>query len=108
MITKKEAAEKHAEEIKILLTPTKYINEEKYNSFLDGINFTEHFIDVNKELPSCENGYIDDYVIICVKNKNKEDGIILYDICNFDGESWSKRYHTWEKIIGWKPIIYKK
>ena len=62
------------------------------------------YVSINKELPSCENGYIDELVIVCVKNKNKEDGIYLYDIAAFDGEKWSKRNCTWEDILFWRPI----
>lgn len=62
------------------------------------------YISVKDSLPSCENSHIDKFVIVCVKNKNKEDGIFLYDISSFDGERWSKRTHTWEEILYWMPI----
>ncbi len=35
---------------------------------------------------------------------NREDGIYLYDVCAFNGESWCERMHTWETIVEWKPI----
>lgn len=58
---------------------------------------------VSEELPSHDDGL----VVVKVRNKNKEDGIFLYDICYIDEEThtWSERYHTWEDIIEWKPII---
>jgi hypothetical protein len=62
------------------------------------------WISVKKSLPSVKNGYVDTLVLIRVKNKNKEDGIYLKDVCAFDGEEWSKRYHTWEDITDWMPI----
>ena len=43
----------------------------------------------------------DETVWICVRNKNKSDGIWLYDVCWHDGESWGKREHTWETIVYW-------
>lgn len=67
--------------------------------------FNSEWISVDKSLPSFDNGFIDETVLIAVKNKNKEDGIYLYDVCSFDGESWSKaRVFTWEDILFWKPI----
>jgi hypothetical protein len=52
--------------------------------------------------------FIDELVLVCVRNKNKEGGIILWDVCAFDGETWSKRHNTWEDIIGWRPISRSK
>lgn len=43
----------------------------------------------------------DTEVWICVKNKNKQDGIWLHDICWHDGDKWGKREHTWEDIVLW-------
>ncbi len=77
-------------------------------SFKRGILFSEKPILVNQELPSSKNGYVDNLVLVCVKNKNKDDGILLWDVCAFDGESWSARSNTWEEIIGWRPIIREK
>lgn len=72
-----------------------------------GVEFAQRWIPVEKTLPSVKNGFIDEDVLVCVKNKNKEDGILLFDISSFDGETWSKRHHTWEKIIGWRAIELK-
>ena len=77
------------------------------DAFKAGIEFAQRWIPVEKTLPSVKNGFIDEDVLVCVKNKNKEDGILLFDISSFDGETWSKRHHTWEKIIGWRAIELK-
>ena len=74
---------------------------------LEGVKFKiikDKFVQISEFLPSTKNQYIDELVLVCVKNKNKEGGILLWDVAAFDGESWSKRYNTWEDIIGWKPI----
>ncbi len=54
------------------------------------------WINVDERLPPP-----DEEVWVCVRNKNKEDGIWLYDICWFDGEKWGTRHHTWERIVYW-------
>jgi hypothetical protein len=75
--------------------------------FFSGIQFSEDYIPVKDNLPSCNNGYVDEMVLVFVKNKNKEDGILLWDLSSFDGESWSKRNNTWEDIIAWRPVFIK-
>lgn len=60
------------------------------------------WISVKDRLPSAQ--HVDELVLVCVKNKNKEDGIYLQDISSFDGENWSKRFHTWEDITHWMPL----
>lgn len=40
-------------------------------------------------------------VLVLVRNKNKEDGIPLFDIATHDGEAWRPRHNTWEDIIMW-------
>lgn len=62
------------------------------------------WISVDTQLPSRDNGYVDELVLIRCKNKNKPDGIYLYDVCAFDGESWCERLHSYEDILDWKPI----
>lgn len=74
------------------------------NSILSKWQESERWRDVKEELPSSKNGFVDELVIVRCRNKNKEDGIWVYDICSFDSESWSKRNHTWETITHWKPI----
>ena len=65
------------------------------------------WISVEDRLPSRLNGYIDDLVLIAVKNKNKPDGIYLIDVCAFDGDSWCERIHTYESITHWMPLPEK-
>jgi hypothetical protein len=78
------------------------------NGFNAGIEFSESVIKVEDELPSVKNGFIDELVLVCIRNKNKEGGIMLWDLCSFDGESWTKRHNTWETVIGWRPIQRSK
>jgi hypothetical protein len=78
------------------------------NGFNSGVEFAESIILIEDELPSIKNGFVDELVLVCVKNKNKEGGIILWDLSSFDGETWSKRHNTWETIIGWRPILRSK
>lgn len=63
---------------------------------------SERWRKVEEKLPHFDDGL----VLVKVRNKNKENGIFLYDICYIDEETntWGKRYHTWEDIIEWKPI----
>lgn len=62
------------------------------------------WISVNDRLPSVKHGYIDELVLVCVKNKNKSDGIYLQDVCAFDGSKWSERINTYETITHWMPL----
>lgn len=60
------------------------------------------WISVNKKLPS--NSFD---VLVRVKNKNKPDGIYLYDICRYYKDTgWAdeERLYTWETITDWKYI----
>lgn len=61
------------------------------------------WLDVKKELPSAQNGYINQLVLVCVKNKNKSDGVYLPDVSVFDGSVWANREYTWEDITHWRP-----
>lgn len=56
---------------------------------------------VSEELPP-----VNELVVVRVRNKNKPDGIYLYDVCYIDEgtNSWGDRLHTWEDIIEWKYI----
>ena len=45
---------------------------------------------------------MDEIVEVAVKNKNKPDGIFLYDVASFNQEGWGKRFHTWEDITHWR------
>ena len=44
----------------------------------------------------------DDYLVVC-RNKNKEDGIFLYEIAYYTGEGWENRTY-WENVIAWHEI----
>ena len=58
------------------------------------------WVDAKSELPPAN-----ELVLIRVRNKNKPDGIYLYDVCFVDDSNeWSDRYHTWEDIVEWKFI----
>lgn len=50
----------------------------------------------------------DETVWICVRNKNKPDGIWLHDTCSHDGGGWAKRANTWEEIVMWTYPIDPK
>ena len=43
-----------------------------------------------------------DYLTVC-RNKNKEDGIFLYEVVYYTGMSWEGRTN-WEDIIAWREI----
>ena len=44
-------------------------------------------------------------IIIAMKNKNKEDGIWLYDLCMFFGGDYTDN-KNWENKINWEIPIY--
>ena len=44
-------------------------------------------------------------IIIAVKNKNKEDGIWLYDLCMFFGGDYTDN-NNWEGKVNWEIPIY--
>jgi len=55
-----------------------------------------HWVDV-KELPKYGIN-----VLTACRNKNKEDGIWLYDLCYWNGEGFENRRH-WEDVVKWIP-----
>ncbi|MDD3038844.1 DUF551 domain-containing protein [Bacteroides sp.] len=59
------------------------------------------WISVKERLPN--SGKL---VNVRCRNKNKEDGIWLCDVCFIDEDTntWGERYHTWETITHWMPI----
>ena len=57
-----------------------------------------NWINAKKKLP---NGQCD--VLIAVRNKNKEDGIWLYEVAFWCGDEF-ERCQTWEDILYWKYI----
>lgn len=64
-----------------------------------------NWIKFSEQLPP-DNGTM---ILIAVKNKNKDDGIILYDICEYYGgaiddcRNWEGRT-TWEDPLYWCHI----
>ena len=44
-------------------------------------------------------------IIIAMKNKNKEDGIWLYDLCKFFGGDYTDN-NNWEEKVNWEIPIY--
>ena len=44
-------------------------------------------------------------IIIAMKNKNKEDGIWLYDLCMFFGGDYTDNTN-WEEKVNWEIPIY--
>lgn len=44
-------------------------------------------------------------IIIVMKNKNKEDGIWLYDLCMFFGGDYTDN-NNWEEKVNWEIPIY--
>lgn len=67
------------------------------------INLKEsiNWVKVSTRLPN--NG---EEVLIAVKNKNKEDGIWLYDIATYyKDDGFEERHSTWEDVLYWSPLI---
>ena len=42
--------------------------------------------------------------LVRVKNKNKEGGIFLYELCAFNEENVFEQWDTWENITDWMPL----
>lgn len=42
------------------------------------------------------------YLTVC-RNKNKEDGIFLYEVVYYTGDGWEERT-SWEDIIAWREV----
>lgn len=59
------------------------------------------WISVEERLPNPSK-----LVNVRCRNKNKEDGIWLYDVCLIDEDTntWRERHHTWETITHWSEI----
>lgn len=69
---------------------------------MQGVDLTKlGWIKVTTQLPN--NG---EEVLIAVKNKNKPDGIWLFDLAIFTkGVGFEERRSTWEDILFWSPLI---
>jgi len=64
------------------------------------------WIPISEKLPSPE-----ETVFVAVRNKNKENGIWLFDTCSHDSMKWATRQNTWEDIVYWAyptPPVEKK
>lgn len=58
------------------------------------------WIKVTEQLPP-----IGTEIIIAVRNKNKEDGIWLYDVCYYNGGDITDN-DNWEGKINWESPLY--
>lgn len=89
---------------KILKEAKKYYKNDIncYNAFLHGVEWRDDnlWTKFTEEIPP-----IYEIIIIAIKNKNKEDGIWLYDICEFYGGDYTEN-KNWEGKINWETPIY--
>lgn len=58
-----------------------------------------NWIDFRNQVPTKQDEYL-----IAVRNKNKEDGIWLYETAFWNSESF-ERNNTWEDILYWCEIV---
>lgn len=58
-----------------------------------------NWIDFKKQVPTKQDEYL-----IAVRNKNKEDGIWLYEVAFWNSESF-ERSSIWEDILYWCEIV---
>lgn len=56
------------------------------------------WVSIKKRVPNKQSD-----VLIAVRNKNKEDGIWLYEVAFWCGNEF-ERSQTWEDILYWKYI----
>ena len=56
------------------------------------------WVEFKKSVPQKQDDYL-----IAVRNKNKEDGIWLYEVAFWNSESF-ERSGTWEDILYWCEI----
>lgn len=78
-----------------------YVSDTTFADAYRAIVYYHRWRKVSEELPPAN-----ELVVVRVRNKNKPDGIYLYDVCYIDEDtnSWGNRLHTWEDIVEWKPI----
>lgn len=78
---------------------TEWVSKEDFDRVVEELTKWNKVEDV---LP--KPGY--ELVNVRCRNKNKEDGIWLEDVCYIDEDTntWGKRYHTWETILEWRYI----
>lgn len=82
------------------IAPHLWIKEEDvYSTREELLNGCEiKWVDAKMRLPQKIGEYL-----IAVKNKNKEDGIWLFDIANWNGDEF-ERSNTWEDVLYWTEI----
>lgn len=80
---------------------SQYVSDTTFADAYRAIVYYHRWRKVSEELPPAN-----ELVVVRVRNKNKPDGIYLYDVCYIDEDtnSWGDRLHTWEDIVEWKPI----
>ena len=83
-----------------------FIDQSHYDGFIDGVRWADDnkfhkWIKFTKQFPPSDGTSI----LIAMKNKNKEDGIWLYDICNYYGGDISDN-DNWEGKVNWELPVY--
>lgn len=61
---------------------------------------SKSWINVSEKLPLDTDK---DYLVI-VKNKNKENGIPIFDIANFSSDGIWIKNNTWEDVVCWSEL----
>jgi hypothetical protein len=59
------------------------------------------WIKVSDRLPKLKD---EDY-LVAVRNKNKENGIFLFDVANFSSDGIWEKSNTWEDVTHWAEIL---
>lgn len=108
----RERAERHRKaENDLYNNLPKYSYERIYNSeiasFEEGVkwaknNCLDEWISFNEQIPP-----VFSQCIIAMKNKNKEDDIWLYDICEYYGGNITDN-NNWVDKINWETPLYWK
>lgn len=81
-----------------------YTEQTVFQAYIDGAT-DEHevltkWIDVRTKLPDTDRE-----VLVRCRNKNKPDGIWVYDLCCYYSETgWENRAYTWEDIVEWREL----
>lgn len=81
-------------------------NETEYDiscqGFISGVEFAQHFISVEEELPSIENGYFNKEVLV-KRYKDFERTEIEYKVTRYTIKGWEE----YSRITHWRPINFK-
>jgi len=59
-----------------------------------------NWVVVSEKLPP----RMDEDYLVCIKNKNKEDGILIQDIGNFSSDGVWIKQNTWEDVVYWAEL----